>query len=735
GMNYAGIWQPVSLHEITAVAVCDLFPLPDVKSEKVELRVRLKNTLPYACTVTLHADVTGDGRERKAASSPVTVGAFDCVDATVTVDMSGCTLWELSSPFLYTATVTAEADGANIDGASVRFGMRSLETCGTEVMLNGSRLVLTGVLDWLFNFDLFSPAIPPQRFRAEVEQMRAAGFNAIKYCLVVPPEYMLDILDEMGMYAYIEYPMWYERETPALFRRAYAQLPKLVCQNRTHPCLLMSDFNCELPDFSIEMDRLMKYMVDESKRLAPNRLYLDNSSCGTQKYGDLTAVHPYHQLNRFADITEMHVKHRGRTKPMVFGEYADTDSVRDTKSIMERCGGKLPWWWQSFGIVNPYDTMKKQGLSDDEIALITRVSVDNAQEAKKYYIEETKKSPDAGALFITHKNDIGPTIPGFFDELGRFRFDAEELARSAGENVLLLDTSSFNLRSGEKISAGILLAANRVISACDGTLTWELCSFARHTIASGVLSADAVPGVSRLSTIDFTAPVTDNIMRLRLMVRFRCREFTASNAWNLWVYPTSRISAKGLAIYDPDDTLGLANYYPDAMITAGGEVPENAKAVLATAVTPQIDRYLRDGGTLLYVGTGSEYLHVARVYNWNAYSMPFIPPHAVSVLGGVGERGFGCLDFLELFTEYALGAGVEGENVLMRRIELRSSKISSYITEIGVGTGRLIQTTLRLGETPVDVLRGGGLWLDTEHENVIGRYLLDRLIGHALGVM
>jgi hypothetical protein len=26
----------------------------------------------------------------------------------------------------------------------------------------------------------------------------------------------------------------------------------------------MSDFNCELPDFSIEMDRLMKYMVDES---------------------------------------------------------------------------------------------------------------------------------------------------------------------------------------------------------------------------------------------------------------------------------------------------------------------------------------------------------------------------------------------------------------------------------------------------------------------------------------
>jgi hypothetical protein len=85
-------------------------------------------------------------------------------------------------------------------------------------MLNGSRLVLTGVLDWLFNFDLFSPAIPPQRFRAEVwSRCARQGSTRLNTALSVPPEYMLDIHDEMGMYAYIEYPMWYERETPALF--------------------------------------------------------------------------------------------------------------------------------------------------------------------------------------------------------------------------------------------------------------------------------------------------------------------------------------------------------------------------------------------------------------------------------------------------------------------------------------------------------------------------------------
>ncbi len=191
-------------------------------------------------------------------------------------------------------------------------------------------------------------------------------------------------------------------------------------------------------------------------------------------------------------------------------------------------------------------------------------------------------------------------------------------------------------------------------------------------------------------------------------------------------------SGEGLAVYDPGDTLKLTKYYPDAMFMAVGKVPENAKVVLATVITPQIDDYLRGGGTLLYVGAGSEYLPVSKVYNWNAYSMPYIPSDAAAVLGGVGERGFGCLDFLELFTEYALGAGTTGENVLMRRIEMRSYKVGSYITETGVIGGRLIQTTLRLGETPVDVLRGGGIWLDTERENTIGRYLLDRLIRYAL---
>lgn len=120
----------------------------------------------------------------------------------------------------------------------MRFGMRGLRVNGTAIEFNGCKIMLTGVLDWMFNFDIFSPAMAPEKYRSELSRLKAAGFNAIKFCLVVPPEYILDILDEVGMYAYVEYPMWYERECPDLFRRAYSQLPRLVCQNRNHPCLI-----------------------------------------------------------------------------------------------------------------------------------------------------------------------------------------------------------------------------------------------------------------------------------------------------------------------------------------------------------------------------------------------------------------------------------------------------------------------------------------------------------------
>lgn len=102
-----------------------------------------------------------------------------------------------------------------------------------------------------------------------VRELKEAGFNAIKFCLVVPPDYVLDICDRMGIYCYIQYPIWEPVESEEFFTRCYQQLPELVEKDRNHPSVILSDFACELVAFSSEMDAFMKFMVEKAKEIRP----------------------------------------------------------------------------------------------------------------------------------------------------------------------------------------------------------------------------------------------------------------------------------------------------------------------------------------------------------------------------------------------------------------------------------------------------------------------------------
>ena len=272
--------------------------------------------------------------------------------------------------------------------------------------------------------------------------------------------------------------------------------------------------------------------------------------------------------------------------------------------------------------------------------------------------------PRCRGLFITHKNDVGPTIPSLFDELGNFRFPTRELARSAGENVLLLEIASFNVRAGAEVAATPILAAHGVSALSHGRAVWELRGADGEIVCHGDLDAIgghiARPDLVRLGEVRFTAPLTEGAETFKLAVGFSDETITVENEWNIYVYAADLASGRGLCVYDPGDTLNLRRYYPDAEFMASSEPRPDTKAVVATAVTPGIQTYVKAGGTLIYAGGGSESLPVSRVYNWNAYSMPFIPDPSHPALGGVGRRGFGCLDFLELFTEDAISAGHAG---------------------------------------------------------------------------
>ncbi len=89
-----------------------------------------------------------------------------------------------------------------------RFGLRTLETQGTTILLNGQPIYPRLALSWGWYPDRRSPNPGPERVRADLLRLRQMGYNGVKLCLWFPPPYYFDLADELGMILWVELPMW-----------------------------------------------------------------------------------------------------------------------------------------------------------------------------------------------------------------------------------------------------------------------------------------------------------------------------------------------------------------------------------------------------------------------------------------------------------------------------------------------------------------------------------------------
>lgn len=215
-LNYCGIWQSVYLEPRGSVAVEDLYVATlDAQAGALEAWVTLNNPTDTALDTALTLAVDGVQTQQTVA-----VPAGSSTEVRLPLTVPSPRLWSADSPNLYTMTVTAEAAGCT-DTLSQQFGIRSVAVSGRKVLLNGEPVFLTGMLHWGSYYENYTSAVAAERVRYEIEELQKAGFNAIKYCLMSPPDYVLDLCDELGMYVYIEYPIWNVNETDAFFERAY----------------------------------------------------------------------------------------------------------------------------------------------------------------------------------------------------------------------------------------------------------------------------------------------------------------------------------------------------------------------------------------------------------------------------------------------------------------------------------------------------------------------------------
>jgi hypothetical protein len=125
-----------------------------------------------------------------------------------------------------------------IDECDLNYGIRKLEISGNNVLLNGQRITLKGVV-WNEYHPTWGNALPYEQMEKDVVLIKNLGANAVRFGNHPPHPYMLNLCDRYGVLALIELPVVYSPSS-ILQDEYYTEvaetgLKEMISRDRSHP--------------------------------------------------------------------------------------------------------------------------------------------------------------------------------------------------------------------------------------------------------------------------------------------------------------------------------------------------------------------------------------------------------------------------------------------------------------------------------------------------------------------
>ena len=149
--------------------------------------------------------------------------------------------WQLNDPYLYRMTGQVTATGSKPVGeTSTRFGFRDFRFENGYFRLNGRRVFWRSAhtgSDGPANIRL---PRDPDLLRRDLLDLKAMGFNGIRFISTMPQRYQLDLCDEIGLMVYEEsYASWQLQDSPQVGERMDRSFSGMLLRDRNHPSVVM----------------------------------------------------------------------------------------------------------------------------------------------------------------------------------------------------------------------------------------------------------------------------------------------------------------------------------------------------------------------------------------------------------------------------------------------------------------------------------------------------------------
>jgi beta-glucuronidase len=256
--NYGGLTRPVTLVEVPQTFIQDYW----VQLEKGSMR-RIKgwvqlNGQQLQQKVTIRIPEAGVSKTFETDAHGRAEFTFD----------SDLTLWSPENPKLYTVEVASDTDHV-----TDHIGFRSVETRGTDILLNGKPVFLRGI-------DIHEEA-PTRPGRAWSEDdartllgwAKELGCNFVRLAHYPHNEAMLRTADQMGIMAWGEVPVYWtiQWENPDTLRNAQNQLNEMITRDHNRAALIIYSVANETP-IGEARNHFLHQLIDDAHTTDPTRM-------------------------------------------------------------------------------------------------------------------------------------------------------------------------------------------------------------------------------------------------------------------------------------------------------------------------------------------------------------------------------------------------------------------------------------------------------------------------------
>jgi len=182
--------------------------------------------------------------------------------------VKGLERWSPENPKLYAVKITAGSD--SIDEL---MGFRTIETRGTQIILNGKPVFLRGISIHAEAPYRTGRAYSDQDAETLLGWARELGCNFVRLAHYPHDETMLRAADRMGLLVWSENPVYWavHFEDPKVLAKAEQQLDEEIDTSRNHPSIILWSMANETPNTEART-RFIETLADRARKLDETRL-------------------------------------------------------------------------------------------------------------------------------------------------------------------------------------------------------------------------------------------------------------------------------------------------------------------------------------------------------------------------------------------------------------------------------------------------------------------------------